>query len=209
MKITKFYHSCLLVQDEGKVVLFDPGNYTRESNALDVNNISRLDAIAITHEHLDHMDLPLLKNILAKFPKTPIFSNTSVKEILGKEGIVVETSENEFISLEPVPHEKIFAGPSPVNFMITFNKRFSSPGDSLTFTSCSPVLALPIQASWGSTTWAVETALTVKPKAIIPVHDWHWKDDIRIVMYERLEEFFGKSHIRFLKPEVGIPLEVN
>lgn len=208
MKITKFIHSCVLVEDNGKTVLFDPGNYTRESNLLDLSKIDRLDAIAITHEHMDHMDIPLIKQIVTKFPNTPIFGNTSIKGILEKEGISVNTEGNDFIKMMPVPHEKIFMGPSPLNDMITFNGKFATPGDSLTFNSCPDVLALPVQAPWGSTTWACETALKVKPKYIVPIHDFHWKDTVKTAMYNRLEQYFAQYGITFLKPQDGISLEI-
>lgn len=208
MKITKFIHSCLLLEDTNKVILFDPGNYTRESHSLDDFPFSKLDAIAITHEHPDHMDIPLIKRLLEKFPKAEVFCTMSSKAILEKEGIQSQTKGNDFISMTPVPHEKIFMGPSPENMMITYDNKFATPGDSLTFSKSPEILALPVQAPWGSTTWATETALHVMPKVIVPIHDWHWKDEVRIALYNQLEEFFAKHNIIFKKPETGISFEV-
>ena len=50
MKITKFGHSCLLVEENGVRILFDPGSYSTAQN--DVKNI---DVVLITHEHSDHV----------------------------------------------------------------------------------------------------------------------------------------------------------
>lgn len=209
MKISKHFHSCLLIEEQNKTFLFDPGNYTFDNNGLDLNSLKKLDYILITHEHPDHMYLPFIKQILAKFPDVQIFSNDSVKKILGKEGIKVETNNNEFIQFEEVKHEKIFMGPSPENLMITVFNKFSHPGDSLSFSKSAEILALPIQAPWGSTTWAVEKALEVKPKIIIPIHDWHWKDEIRKGMYNRLEQYFAEYDIVFKKPETREIIEVS
>ena len=49
MKITKFGHSCLLVEEGGARILLDPGKYS-----ILQNNVENVDAIVITHEHQDH-----------------------------------------------------------------------------------------------------------------------------------------------------------
>lgn len=209
MKISKHIHSCLLVESEGKVVLVDPGNYSYDSKAFDVQSLSSLDAIAITHEHMDHVYMPFLQEVLAKFPNTPIYTNSSVKKLLEKENIQNITTEgNDFISFQQVPHEKIWFGNPVENVMITLFKKFATVGDSHTFTESPDILALPVTAPWGSTTAAVEVALKVKPKVIIPIHDFMWKDDVRMGMYQRLKEFFGQHGIDFKAVETGDVIEV-
>ena len=208
MVISKHSHSCLIVKDQGKVILLDPGMYTVEENALDVDKLNQLDAIGITHDHFDHIDVSLLKKILAKFPNTPIFTNETVKNRLSQEGIVAQTSGNDYITMEAVPHEAIWMGGPTQNTMITLFGRFATVGDSHSFTHSPEILALPIQAPWGSTNRAVEKALETKPRIIIPIHDFHWKDEVRIGMYDRLEEFFKQHGIRFLKPTNGQEYEV-
>lgn len=207
MQITKFLHSCLFIEEQDKTILLDPGNYS--AAVLDINSIHKLDAIGITHEHMDHMDVGFLKKLLQKFPHTPIFSTENVKKILGKESIEVFTEGNEFLQLESVPHEKIWMGSACQNVMIIFFHKLSHPGDSLSFPPATEVLALPITAPWGSTTWAVDVAEKFKPKIIIPIHDFHWKDEVRIGMYERLEQYFAAKNISFLKPETGKPLTIT
>ncbi|HXS14668.1 MAG TPA: MBL fold metallo-hydrolase [Candidatus Saccharimonadales bacterium] len=209
MKITKYLHSCLLIEEEGKVILVDPGNYSYDGKVLDINRLNQLDAIVITHEHADHMDIRWLKEILQKFPNAPIFTTQSAKNILGQEGITnVKTEGNEFISLQPVPHEKIWFGTPAQNVLATLFGKFATPGDSHTFTTNAEVLALPITAPWGSTTRAVEIALELKPKVVIPIHDWHWKDEARKGFYARLKEYFAQNDIDFKAVETGETVEV-
>lgn len=57
MKVTKFGHCCLLIEEEGLRILTDPGSYSTRQN--DVQNI---DVILITHEHPDHLHIESLKN---------------------------------------------------------------------------------------------------------------------------------------------------
>jgi len=209
MKISKHVHSCLLVEEKGKIVLVDPGNYSYDAKALDIPSLSSLDAIAITHEHMDHIYLPFLKEILAKFPNTPIYTNESVKKLLEKENIENAMTEgNEYITLHSVPHEKIWFGTPVENSMITLFKKFATVGDSLSFTESPDILALPVTAPWGSTTAAVEVALQVKPKVIFPIHDFMWKDDVRMGIYQRLKDFFGQHGIDFKAVETGEVVEI-
>lgn len=208
MKISKYIHSCLLVEEQNKTILIDPGIYSYNEKALDINLLTQLDFILITHEHADHMHIPFIKALSTKFPKVQIVSNASVANILAKEKIISTTESNNYIKLEKVPHEKMFMGVVPENSFATCFERLSHPGDSLTFKTCSEILALPITAPWGSTTWAVEKALEVKPKVIIPIHDWQWRDEARENMYMRLEEYFEKNGIIFKKIETGEVVEI-
>lgn len=209
VKISKHIHSCLLVEDEGKKILIDPGNYSYELKALDIHTLQKLDAVVITHEHGDHMYIPWIYEILAKFPNTPIFTTRQAKKLLEKEGIQNVSSEgNEFIQLKPVPHEKIWFGQPVENVMATLFGKLATVGDSLSFNHSPSILALPVQAPWGSTTWAVETAMKVKPKIIIPIHDYHWRDEARKGMYQRLHEYFAQYDIDFKTVETGEIIEV-
>lgn len=194
MKISKYSHSCLLIEDMGKTVLIDPGSYS----TIDVDALQNFDYLLITHEHMDHMHIPLIKKLLGKFPNTEVFSNPSISEILRKENILVNTGGNEFISFEEAKHEKIFMGPSPMNYSYTVFNKLTHPGDSLSFTKSADILALPITAPWGDTTWAVEKALEIKPKVVIPIHDFQWKDEVRRGMYQRLTEYFKQKGIEFI-----------
>lgn len=209
MKISKHLHSCLLIDEQGKTILVDPGNYSYDAKALDINRLQNLDAIVITHEHMDHMYIPWIKEILEKFPNTPIYTTGSAKALLEKEGIQnVNTEGNEYITLESVPHEKIWVGAPAQNVLATLFGKFATPGDSHTFTTHVDILALPIAAPWGSTTRAVELALDLKPKVIIPIHDWHWRDEVREGFYQRLIEYFAQNGIDFKGVETGEVVEV-
>ena len=201
MIISKHSHSCLLVKDQGKVVLLDPGIYTVQEHALNIDALDQLDAIGITHEHPDHFDIIIIKSLIMKFPHVSIFSTDSVKTILEKEHIHVRTEGNEYLSLTPFAHEKIWMGQPVQNVLITLFNKLAHPGDCLTFDTKTKILALPIAAPWGSTMWAVEKALGLQPKLIIPIHDFMLKDEVRIGTYNRLEDFFGQQGIKFLKPQ--------
>lgn len=85
----------------------------------------------------------------------------------------------------------------------------SDPGDSHSFSETKSILALPITAPWGSSLSAVNLALKLRPRYIIPIHDWQWRDEVRESLYIRFEQIFNDAGITFYKPETGIPLEIE
>src|SRR5262249_27888894 len=155
-----------------------------QEKAFDITLLKKLDYILITHEHFDHMQIPAIREMVKKFPKVQIMSNESVKKILEKEGISVSTATTDTITFESVPHEKIVGVEAPENIQFDIFNKLSDPGDSHSFTKTCEVLALPVQAPWGSYTRAIEKVLELKPKVVIPIHDYHWKDEFRMQMYK-------------------------
>lgn len=207
MIVKKYVHSCLFVDDSDKTLIVDPGIYSEEALGSVLANISRLDYVLITHEHADHMSVSLIKKIVTKFPKVTIISTPSVQEILSKEGVAVETKGDQFIEIESVPHEKVI-GSTPQNVLFHIGNKLTTPGDSHSFNTTREVLALPVQAPWGSMVGAVELALKLKPKKIIPIHDWHWNDEARAGLYNMLESYFKDHNIEFYKPSTNEAIEV-
>ncbi|MGH7203234.1 MAG: MBL fold metallo-hydrolase [Candidatus Levyibacteriota bacterium] len=203
MKISKHLHSCLLIEEKDTTVLIDPDVFTAQEKALDISKLRTLDYILITHEHPDHCYPPLIKALLKKFPKAVVISNASVAKMLKKESIPVTTMGTEQILLEEVPHERLWDSEPPLNTMFHLFGRLTHPGDSHHIQKTNDILALPIEAPWGSMRDAVKLALKLKPKIIIPIHDYSLKDTVRQMTYQRLEAFFKEKNIIFKGLETG------
>ena len=207
MKITKLGHSCLLVEmpePVNRTVLFDPGVFSEVS----VDSLEFLDDIIITHEHPDHCNPELIQKLATKFPKVRIKTPATLVPKL--EGISVTTEAVEGVELFQAPHEghPPFMNP-PENIGVHYLGKLTHPGDSHHFTESKEILALPITAPWGSTDTAVQLALQLKPKYILPIHDWHWKDEVREDMYGRLEGVFQQAGITFYKLKNGEPIVID
>ena len=65
-----------------------------------------------------------------------------------------------------------------------------------------------MQAPWGSFVDACELAVKLKPKVVIPIHDWHWNEKARKIQYEMAADYLGKHGIEFKKIETGEIIEV-
>ncbi|GAA3225169.1 MBL fold metallo-hydrolase [Dactylosporangium siamense] len=71
MRITKFTHACLRIEHGGGVLVIDPGVFT-EAEALD-----GADAVLITHEHFDHVDIEALRAL--KRPELTVHTHADVE----------------------------------------------------------------------------------------------------------------------------------
>jgi L-ascorbate metabolism protein UlaG (beta-lactamase superfamily) len=108
MKNTKFVHSCLLVEmpePVNRTVLFDPGSMSEE--ALKNHNFEFLDDIVITHQHGDHMHIPLIQWLVGKFPEVRILAPEDAAQQLTDAGLKASTTPPEGMALFASPHEVI------------------------------------------------------------------------------------------------------
>lgn len=212
MKITKFVHSCLLVEmpePVSRTVLFDPGVMSEE--VLAGHNFEFLDDIIITHEHSDHLSMPCVKRLVEQFPDVSITASQSVVNQLQSEGISASSQESEGIVFFEAPHEhgEPLLTKYPEQIGVHYLDTLTHPGDCHTFKETKAILALPITAPWGSTVRAVNLALELKPKYILPIHDWHYRDEARTQTYNNLEQFFAGKGIAFVKLETGEPVVLD
>lgn len=201
MKITKLVHSCLLVEMPDRTALFDPGAYSAEM--VDAGSLVYLDDIIVTHEHYDHMDVGIIKQLVEKFPGVRVTAPSSAARQLNDEGIATADGVDGIVRFD-APHESVepmFETPEATG--VHYLERLTHPGDSHSFSETMPILALPVTAPWGATSDAVKLALKRKPKYIIPIHDWHWRPEAREQMYAGMEKIFAENDIQFIKPKDG------
>lgn len=211
MKITKYVHACLLVEDAGVVVLVDPGVFSYEAKIFDVNSLPKLDYIVVTHEHQDHLHMPFLNELLAKFPNAKIITTPSVVENLKQAGITNTSSESdgpvEVFSKKSHADLSPF-GAAPENIAVHLNGKLTIGGDRHDLEESKDALALTITAPWGSMMNAAKMALNLNPKTVIPIHDWHWNETARAGAYSMCDGLFKEKGINFIKPVDGQAFEV-
>lgn len=185
MKITKFAHSCLLIEIAGARILTDLGSWN-----LEVPDVSGLSAVLITHEHQDHFDIEKLKLLLSKNEGAKVITHAAVGEKLKEAGIGYQTIEpGERIVVAGVPiescgseHAIIYGTASPCrNTGYLIADKFYIPGDALHDTPSKQVevLALPTGGPWMKVSEAIDYAKALKPKVVIPIHDAMYTGEVR------------------------------
>src|SRR3989344_5423836 len=160
MKITKFGHACLLIEEGELRILMDPGNFCATPD------VAYIDVILITHEHDDHCFLDSIKTILEKNPRAEIITHEAVGKKL-QEGYMTYTRIQKDI-------------PIIANAGFLIGKRFFYSGDSF-YQPQVPIeiLALPVSAPWMRIEEAIEYAKVIKPKMVFPLHDGMLKPECR------------------------------
>lgn len=188
MTITKFGHSCLLIEGAGARILIDPGTLSDGQSTQ-----TGIDAILITHEHPDHLDVRSMKTILVVNPSVQVFASPGAATVLDKEHIERSVVENggsfavKEVAIEAIGKEHAVLHtslPRIPNTGFYIGGRFWYPGDALTEPG-KPVeiLALPIAGPWMKFSEAVDYALAQKPRMCIPVHDGILKSSDFLISY--------------------------
>src|SRR5687767_12163927 len=87
VRLIKYAHACVRVESDAAVLVIDPGVFT-ERKALD-----GVDAVLITHEHFDHLNIEALADELAKRPRVTVYTHPAVAEKLTALSGAVSTVE--------------------------------------------------------------------------------------------------------------------
>lgn len=176
MKITKFGHCCLLIEESGARILTDPGTHSTGQD-----NVKNIDIVLITHEHADHLHIDSLKTVLQNNPQAKIITNKGVGTLLEKEGIPFSVLEDGQSSTEKgvliegfgKDHALMHSSIPPIqNTGYFIANRLFYPGDAFTDPGKQvEILALPVAGPWMKLPEAIDYALELKPKTCFPVHD--------------------------------------
>lgn len=177
MKITKFGHACLLVEEKGVRALIDPSN----DYASVPDNLDELSVVIITHEHSDHYNLELLAQILKLNPQAQVVTNSAVGAKLREASFdfhVIEDGQSITIAGLTIEgegelHAELHSEwPRCANTGYRIGGKLFHPGDSLEMPIFPvEILALPMAGPWMYTGMGIEFARAVKPKVAFPIHD--------------------------------------
>lgn len=175
MRLTKFEHAALLLEESGRKLFVDPGSFT--SPLTDTTNTA---AVVITHEHADHWTPEQLNRILDRNPEVPIYAPEGVARAAADFDITVvhpgDTVEATpfrlrfFGGRHAVIHESI---PVVDNVGVLINDELYYAGDSFFIPEGVEVdvLAAPAGAPWMKVAETIDYVLAVKPKRSFPVHE--------------------------------------
>jgi L-ascorbate metabolism protein UlaG (beta-lactamase superfamily) len=176
VRIQKFVHSCLLVEEGDARVLLDPGSFSRG-----FEDLRGLTAVLVTHQHPDHLDVDRIGPLLAANPGARAYADEDTAAQLAERGIdaVVARAGEHFdaggLAVDVIGRDHAVIHPEiPVvpNVGYLLGGRVFHPGDQLTVPERPvEVLAIPAVAPWLKISEAVEYLRAVAPRVAVPIHE--------------------------------------
>lgn len=178
MQITHLGHAAVLVEEDDRRILIDPGSF-----ADGWHGTTDLDAILITHQHADHADPENLPALLDANPEAAVYVEPSVIDALGLERAVPLGADTSIDlgsvtvaavgGLHAVIHRDI---PQIGNVGLVFTAEgeptFFHPGDSLTAVPAGiDVLGVPLLGPWAALKETVDFVRAVDAPRGFGIHD--------------------------------------
>jgi len=210
MKITKFDHALLSIESGSKLVVIDPGTYSKE-----LADFKDVVAICLTHIHEDHSYLPHIQKILIDNPDAQIFGPAEVaKKLAGLPVQVVYHGDHYEVGGFELDfsgdlHEEIHRSiPLIQNTGVTVNRTLYYPGDSYTIPEDKvKVLACPASAPWLKISDVMDFISAVKPETLFPTHNALLSGNGHELYNQRISEVTQENGGNFVFLEPGQSLE--
>lgn len=213
MKLTKYEHACFTVEKDGKLLVVDPGGFTRDLP--DLNNVI---GIVITHEHFDHYSEDLLKKICKANPSAKVIAHIDVLSKISDDHAKQAVEAGQTLEIDPFTldfygglHVRVhsYLTPQFVNLGVMIDSVLYYPGDSFVLPESKevPLLALPVSGPWLRVGEVMDFVLQAKAKQLFFTHDALWSENSRS---------FERNYIKLAANEAGTeivelsnPIEIN
>jgi L-ascorbate metabolism protein UlaG (beta-lactamase superfamily) len=203
VRITKFTHSCLRLEGDG-VLVVDPGGFSERSA------LTGADAVLITHEHPDHLDVDALSDALSRRPELKIFAHpdvlpklTAFRDVVtavepGQDFSAAGLSIRAYGGQHAVIHPEI---PRIANLAYLISDGATNlyhPGDSYVVPDGVAVqtLFVPLNAPWAKGSETLDFVRAVRPERAFALHD-ALLSDVGLGLYGGLmERLSGTKYAR-------------
>ncbi|XAS66130.1 MBL fold metallo-hydrolase [Micrococcaceae bacterium Sec5.7] len=181
MKLTKYTHACVRLEKDGHVLVLDPGTFSETAEALDGAN-----AILVTHEHGDHIDVAAVVDALRAEGSLELFAPAGVAAHLREEapgaaarihtvvpgttfdaaGFAIRSFGGQHALIHP--HVPLVAN---IGYLVDEN--VYHPGDSFIIPNGISVktLLVPVHAPWNKVSEVVDFVIGVRAPRAFPIHD--------------------------------------
>ncbi|GAA3221406.1 MBL fold metallo-hydrolase [Dactylosporangium siamense] len=165
MRLTKYGHACVRLEDGDRALVIDPGVYSEPAA------LAGATAVLITHEHADHVDVDLL----ATNPALTVYTHPALAAQLGAVAVEVGdtfTAAGFTVRVVGGVHAEIVDGlPGCPNVGYIVDGVYH-PGDAL-FVPAEPVdtLLVPASGPWVKLGEVIEFTRAVRPARAFPIHD--------------------------------------
>ncbi len=217
MLLTKFTHACIRLEQDGRVLVLDPGIFSESAAALE-----GADAVLITHEHADHYDPAALTQALADLSELTIYAPASVVRDLHshapeQSARVVEAAPGDSFAVagfavqcfggqHAVIHPTM-AAVANVGYLID---DVYHPGDALIVPHGVSVgtLLVPVHAPWSKVSEVVDFVVSVRAPHAYQIHDGLLNEQGLAFTESHIERIGGLHGVKFRHLHPGTSVEI-
>ncbi|MDI3242630.1 MBL fold metallo-hydrolase [Arthrobacter sp. AL08] len=218
MLLTKFTHACVRLEKDGKVLVFDPGTFSETDRAL-----AGADAVLITHEHADHIDVEAVTAALLASATLQLFAPAGVAAQLrekapeaalrvhpvepGDEFGTAGFAVRSFGGQHALIHPQI---PVVANIGYLVDGNVYHPGDSFIVPDGVDVrtLLVPIHGPWSKVGEVIDFVIGVRARKAYPIHDALLNESGRGLVEGHVSRFGAKYDTEYLHLSTGDAVEV-
>jgi L-ascorbate metabolism protein UlaG (beta-lactamase superfamily) len=179
MRLTKFAHSCVRLAKDGGTLVIDPGPLGGTAAAAAA--LEGADAVLITHEHWDHVDVDAVSAALAAKPGLTVWTNPSVAAQFGAYATQVhEVREGDSfdvagfgVKIFGQHHARIHKDiPGIPNVAFLVDDQVFHPGDSFTVPAVEvDTLLVPASGPWMKIGEMIDFYRDVSPARGFVIHE--------------------------------------
>lgn len=180
MKLTKFTHSCVRIEDDNdRRLVIDPGMFSEVEQAL-----AGVDAVLITHQHPDHVDADRLAAAARANADLRIWAPADVADQLRSieafDGRVTTVGPGQALTAGGLPvrtyggqHALIHSSvPVVSNICYLIGEAVYHPGDSYVVPTAEvQTLLVPLNAPWAKLSETLDFMISVRAPRAIGIHD--------------------------------------
>jgi L-ascorbate metabolism protein UlaG (beta-lactamase superfamily) len=202
MRLTKYGHACVRLDKDDATLVIDPGIFSEEAA------LTGADAVLLTHEHPDHVNVDLLRAACGANPELRVYTHAGLATQLTDLPVttvgVGETFEAATFTVRAYggEHAEIYGGlPGVPNLAYLVDGAVYHPGDSVDEPDVAPqILLVPVSGPWLKLSEAIDLVRATKPGLAIPIHD-KLLSDLGLGLVDRWIDTQGGAEYRRLTPE--------
>lgn len=185
MKLTKYEHACLILDNGTSKLVIDPGCFTKLPE-----NLTGVSCLVITEEHVDHFDIDNVQKVLDQNLELKILTTQAVNVQLSEVGISSSVIEGEQtveeggynLSFYETPHAPVYKTSPCRSLSVKVDDYLFYPSDSYNVIKDEvEILALPTSGPWHKLEEAIDFANSINSQKMLVTHNALYSDEGQMV----------------------------